>query len=278
MSANTVVNGTQDVGDAGLVMWWRGKPIPIPPVNSFTNGTEVTRFVLRTTDVLLNALGGYSSSSMSASTLYYVYMNPDGVVKASATAPTYSWYGVRVLGLNAAARDWLFIGYAYTNASTEFDDDQVNRNICNWYNRIRKSILLRPGYVNDDSNTAYTVSSTVFAAVNAGTDATGSYISTGEDSVAFFVKYYALPGASATIRCGLGDNSTTSATVAGMSEAAAASNDTSVPFVFTPAEGRRTVTLLAARVTANGTMRADMSRLGSDTDPATTYLTGEVVT
>jgi hypothetical protein len=278
MSANTVVNGTQDVGDAGLVMWWRGHPIPIPPVNSFTNGTEVTRFVLRTTDVLLNALGGYSSSAMGASTLYYVYINPDGVVRASATAPAYSWYGVRVLGLNAAARNWLFIGYARTNASTQFVDDTTNRLVVNWFNRLRKSIMLDPGYANDDAITTYSHTSTTYATVNAGSGSTGGYIANGEDSVSFHLNYYMTPAGAQAMAMGIADNSTTQPEVQNYTEANGVPSAGALNMILTPVEGYRTVSILAAVSAGTGTIRADVTREGAAADPRVTVLYGTVVT
>jgi len=278
MSGNAV-SGYPDMGMREVVVWWRGMPIvmePKPPA-AFSNPTE-SRFRLDIADNLLGSTGGMLATAMAVSTLYYIYVNPDGVLKASATAPSYSYDGVRVLNTTLGARAWLFLGYIRTSAAGNFTDTTTDRLVVNWFNRLRKSILLRPGYVNDDAITTYTHSSTVYAEVNAGTGATGSYIATGEDSVSFAAHYIALPGAAATMRCGIGDNSLTNADVSGMSEVSATVNDTSVQLIITPAEGYRTVSLLAVRLVANGTFRADLNRLGSATDPAITYLTGEVVT
>jgi hypothetical protein len=215
---------------------------------------------------------------MVASTLYYVYVNPDGVVRASATAPLYSYDGVRVLNTVLGARDWLFIGYARTDGVPNFVDTTTDRLVANWFNRLRKSIELRPNYNDNNATTTYSVGGATFGRVNAGTGDTGSYISNGEDSVSFVFNYFFTPAVSQTGAVGIGDNSLTSASPVGASEIATQAVGGSIGLKITPAEGYRTVAMLAWTTSGTMTVRADHGRHGSTADEAATCLYGEVVT
>lgn len=273
------VSGYPDMGMREVVVWWRGMPIvmePKPPA-AFAN-TKETRFTLDSDDKLLGSTGGGLSTAMAASTLYYIYINPDGVVRASATAPLYSYDGVQVLNTVLGARDWLFIGYARTNGSTQFVDTATDRLVINYYNRRRLKMLLTPGYVDDDLDSFYTYTAATFGLLNGGTGSIGSYIANGEDAAEFGMNLEGTAPAAASFLLGIGDDSSTTADA--VTQVGSAATITGQPKLVTvPSQGYHTVTMLGAVsvALAVGTVNADGPRRGGATDPKMTCLYGTVM-
>lgn len=227
--------------------------------------------VLTTGDGLLSAAGAVSGTTPSASTLYYVYVFTDGDVRLSATAPTYN-NGVYYFGSSPAGATWRFVGWIRTNSSVEFVDDTTDRLVVNYFNRLWKTILLRPAYSDGDTSTTYTTTSTTWTAANAGTGATASYIANGEDGLhvtAFGILVNS--NAGVTTRLGIGDNSGTTCVAAtrmtGTTALACACSYSTVP-----ATGYRTLVLLVSVSANTGTYTADDARNGSASDPAMTGL------
>lgn len=236
---------------------------------------------ITTTDNRIDSAGADAGAALTTSTLYYVYVSnskatfaPLGI-RLSTVAPSL-YKGAYYLGTSGNAANWRHVGWVRTNGSTQFVDDTTDRLVINRYNQRRLPILLQPGYNDNDSATSYTISSTTWAAVNGGTGATASYISDGINAVSFQAAGNGDPGASAVLAFGIGDNSTTSAYCEATSGTAARLHS-GLSMEKVQSEGYFTVSLLAYRATANGTMLADSPRNGSAADPRRTYLTGIVM-
>lgn len=281
--AASSVGGPPDSTHRDVVMWWRRKTIAFPPIDALPGAaaSQGGRFNLQTTTKLLLANGGDSASGMSASTLYYVYVNPDGFVRASATAYSYSWEGVRVLGRSGSAKDWLFIGYVRTDASTNFLDSITSRLVVNWYNRIAKALYTSPGYSDNNATTTWTTASTTWTRANAGTGSTLEFIANGEDAVTYQAHHQASDSSptASTPRSGVGESSQTSATV--FSGNSVAGSDTNVGVgssgrTYIPAEGYQYLELLARADAGTVTFYVDEPRNGSTADPAGTFITAVV--
>lgn len=233
-----------------------------------------TGLATTSTSGLISNGGTVTPTLPSASTLYYVYvgMPPGGVaqLRLCATAPTLV-NGHYALGTADSQRRWRFAGWARTNASTQFVDDTTDRLVVNYYNRLWKSILLRPAYSDGNSVTTYTTTSTTWTAANAGTGATASYIANGEDGLLITAFTKMKNSGAAFTRIGIGDNSGANcATAAEMF----GTTDTpgSCTYSTVPATGYRTIVLLVCVSAGTGTFFADAARSGSATDPVKTGL------
>jgi hypothetical protein len=233
-----------------------------------------------TTAGLLSSNGTLTSTAPSSSTLYYVYVGHVGderpLLRLSATAPSLH-RGAYYLGNGEATRMWRFVGWVYLNASTQFSDDTTNRLVVNYYNRLLKPIELKPGYADDNAATTYTTTSTTWTPANAGTNATGSYISNGEDGVCIVAFSTASNSGANTTRIGIGENSAaTAASSAAM--VGTTIQEISCVYATVPAVGRRTVVLLVNVTAGTGTYLADGARTGGTSDPVLTGLYAQVRT
>lgn len=238
-----------------------------------SDGIECT-----STDGLLTSTGGVSGTGPSSSTTYHAYVglvSGTAQLRLSGTAPT-RYLGTYYLGTDPGAKAWRFVGWVRVNGSTQFEDDTTNRGVVNYYNRLVKPVYLTPGYSDNNAATTWTTTSTTFTAANGGTGATGSYIANGEDAVRIrAVALVSNSGANSNF-VGIGDNSATTAVVAGQADGTAIQGCTAV-YSSVPAAGRRTVVLLVRVSGGTGTYYADVARGGSGADPAATYLVAEVM-
>jgi hypothetical protein len=235
-------------------------------------------------DNLISSTGTDSGGAMAASTLYYVYVSNSKAsfspssIRASATAPS-AFNGIESLAASGNGLNWRFVGWIRTDGSTQIVDTVVDRLVINYYNRRPLPIQLRPGYVNDGLQTSFSLNSTTWVALNGGTGATASYIANGEDAVEFNAAVTIGAQPSATMKAGIGDNSTTTVSTAAAfsSYTAAIGIETrTAHFKSTPAAGYRTVSLIGHVSTGTFTILADLVRNGSASDPEMTYLYGVV--
>lgn len=229
-----------------------------------------------TTDGLLTAGGTLSVTAPSPSTLYYVYVSVrvSGVpsMRLSATAPS-RHRGVYYLGTQETTRRWRFVGWVYLNGSTQFADDETNRTVANYYNRVRKNILLRPAYSDGNTATTFTEGSTVWVPANGGTGSTGSYIANGEDGLVICAFGRMVnSNAGVTTRLGIGDNSIANCAASTAVVGTTALNGSCVHSVSPSTAARRTVSLLTSVSANTGTYTVDEARNGSATDPVVTGL------
>lgn len=159
---------------------------------------------ITTSDPLVEASGGVGSSTPGANTLYYVYVSASGI-RLSGTAPS-RYRGVYYLGDSGSARLWRFVGWVRTDASTQFVDDETDRLVVNYYNRLRTSVLLTPDYNDNNGPTTYTTTSTTWVVKE-----TGSYIANGEDTIHLFA-FAVVDNSGANLSyVGIGENSSTDA-------------------------------------------------------------------
>lgn len=232
--------------------------------------------VCLTSDGLLSSAGVVTSTGPSSSTLYYAYVTADGLLRLSATAPS-RHRGVYCLGTVAPATRCRFVGWVRLNGSTNFVDSTTDRLVVNYYNRERKSLLLRPGYNDDNAATTYTTTSTTWTPANGGTGATASYIANGEDAIhAHAFSMMSNSNAGVTTRLGIGDNSAANASVSTRMTGTTALA-CSCAYSTVPATGYRTIALLVSVSANTGTYHADEARNGSAADPAVTALYATVM-
>lgn len=237
-------------------------------------------YPMLTSDNLLSSTGTDSAGAMGASTLYYVYVSNSQAsfaandLRASATGPS-AYRGAKYLGTSGNAAHWRFVGWVRTNGSTNFVNTALDRLVINYHNRLRLSVLVAPGYTDDNSLTTYTTTSTTYVAANGGTGSQGSYIANGEDAVSFRLNALASNSTPSACYAGIGENSTANAAVASQTQGVLALNF-GTTWSGVPAEGYRTINVLIAVSAGTGTFYADTSRLGSAADPYATFIEGEI--
>lgn len=247
--------------------------------------------VLNNTDNLITALGADAGSAMAASTFYYLYLSNSSAsfapssLRASINGPT-SLNGTLYLGTSGNAANWRFIGWVFTNASTQFEDSPTNRLVVNYYNRVKKSLFANPGYVDDNADTTYALVSAVWAALNGGTGSQVSFIANGEDAVSLgYVATVDIDfGASfaPVAYIGIGVDTTTDP----VNASRIANNDSSIAQTHVLSEtaaydfvspGYHTADILGV-MEGDSTVLvyADFKRLGASADPSATRLEGSV--
>lgn len=263
--------------DKGNYIWVNGQPIAIGSA-----GLTCT-----TAQNILSSTGTDSGAAAAASTLYYIYVSNSsasflpGALALSATAPS-SLNGTPYLGTTGNAANWKHVGWAYTDGSTHFLSGNANRHLINLYNAKELSLFIDPGYVDDNSQTTYSSTSTTLTSVNGGTGSTCSFISNGKDAVDVDSTWLGWNSTAANqILIGLGVDSTTTATVSQDVDdpVVASSESASLPYKAVLAVGRHYIEMLYA--TANNTravnMSADCKRAGGAApDPYGTYLNGTI--
>lgn len=253
-------------------------------VNGSSVSLGASGLALATTDNLISSTGADAGAAMGASTLYYVYVSNASAsfapsdLRASTTAPS-AVSGIKYLGSSGNALNWRFVGWAYTSGATQFTDDTTDRLVVNFYNRLRKTILLQPGYQDDNALDSFTIADVAtWGAANGGTGSTGSYIANGEDAVEFGLGIVTDdPAAGNQTYIGIGHDSVTTAYAMSASQTVATALRSHVSMSVVPAEGRRTVSILVATTDLTSTCYADNARFGGATDPRLTCLQGTVM-
>lgn len=242
-----------------------------------STGLDVT-----TTQSLINSSGASAGSNPLASTLYYVYLGGPGAsykansIGLSSTAPTLV-DGIYMLGSSSGASNFRFLGWAYTNSSTQFVDSDTNRHLVNYYNRIQKHLITAPGYNNNSADTTWTTTSTTWVKINGGTGSTVSFISNGEDCSSFHAfTSCANSGTGAYTFIGIGDNSSTTA-FCNSSHVGSVGSGIYCGMTTTPAVGYREIHMLARVSATTGTYVLDRTRGGGSSDPRATILHGTIM-
>lgn len=244
-------------------------------VNGTMVGITSSGISLTTSDRIIDSTGSFSSTAITTSTLYYLYLGESGVLRAATTAPT-RYNGIYYLGTTGGAVAWRFMGWARTNSSTQWVNDTTDRLVINYYNRLALPIYVRPGYSDGNTITTYTTTSTTWTSANAGSGSAGSYIANGEDAVRFHLTSISAGSGAISVYSGIGDNSTTNAY--SMTHSGNTTTMTNhCAMIYTPSAGYRTVNLLVAVSGGTGTFTADYSRLGGSADPVGTQIAGVVM-
>jgi hypothetical protein len=238
-------------------------------------------FTLANSANLISSTGTDSGGAPAADTLYYCYVSNSkstfaaSGIRLSATASSL-YNGVKYLATSGNGLHWRFVGWVRMNGSTQFTNSSAARHAVNYYNRRKLSILVAPGYVDDNALSTYTTTSTTFTPANGGTGSQSTYIANGEDVAEF--RLNVLVGNSGANACygGIGDNSTANAIVSEQMQGTAITSF-SASWSSTPAEGYRTINLLISVSAGTGTYYADNTRRGSAADPYATFIEGTVL-
>ena len=240
---------------------------------------------LATTDNLINSTGGDASAAMASSTLYYIYVSNSKAttfpsdLRASTTAPSLV-AGVKYLGTSGNALNWRFVGWAFTNSSTQFVDTENDRLVVNYYNKRPTVVQATPGYQDDGGVDSYTHTNTSWGDANAGSGHQLSYIANGEDSVKLSLTMVVQHSdATASFWCGIGIDGSTAPlneVIENISNAGETQNGAAA-YAYTPAEGRRTAEIRVKTNLSTLTVFSDDVRDGGTKDPFMTAIFGTVM-
>lgn len=247
---------------------------------------------------LIDNTGAHAAAGMVASTLYYVYLSNSSAtdsplrLRASTTAPS-KVNGVYYLGTSGNALNWRFVGWVYTNASINFQDQEgtlggtvagntlPRRWVVNYYNRIWKRMMLCPSYSDGGSATSYNASTTTdWLELNASGTANAhmSYINNGEDSPTFISHWEATNTGSAAF--GIGYGASLSASIAAVKVATEkGSNETEMAacsYSPTPVVGVYYATMVVHHNSTTVNIWADGARDNADADTPLTFMTATV--
>jgi hypothetical protein len=245
-------------------------------------------FTLLNTANLIAADGTDSGGAPAVDTLYYCYVSnskasfaPLGI-RMSATAPSL-FNGVKYLATTGNGANWRFVGWVRTisNAGTvNYADSLTQRLVINYYNRRRLSLETTPGYVDDNTNTTYTLASATYIALNGGTGSQLAFISNGEDATLYSLQAtVANNGIGNRMFIGVGEDSTSQASTTQTGDASVAGSNIGLNITRKTilAEGYRLLNALGRIGAGTNTYIADVTRGGGATDPPCTTLSAEIM-
>lgn len=234
-------------------------------------------------DNLITSAGADSGAPGAANTLYYVYVSnrkspfSPSSIRLSATAPQ-AVNGVYYLGAAGNARNWRFVGWVRLNATPQFQSDQSNRLIVNYYNRINLSLFTCPGYLNNDTNNTYAHTSITYTALNGGVGASMNFIANGEDAIeaSVFAMTDLTSGAGALIAA-ISLDSPTDSLASCYTQFPASAISISACIDVQPSVGYHTfwiTGLIAAGAT--GGFFSELAKQGAVNDPPVTYIIANI--
>jgi hypothetical protein len=179
-----------------------------------------------------------------------------------------------------AANGGRWLGTIMSTATAgQTEDSSANRLVFNGapWNRVPRTVLTCPGYVDNNAQTNYTSTSTTFtAATFNGASGVVSFVSDGGyPSVPISADAQCVNSGANGTYVGIGFNSSTTP------QAAAAQVGTTAAHINArsdqlPAVGYNTITLLIRVSAGTGTYSSDDSRGGGSADPRLTQLNGSV--
>jgi len=232
-------------------------------------------YAITTSQGLLDSGGAITNTLPSASTLYYVYLNSNGI-RLCATAPSYL-DGIYYLGSGALTRTWRFCGWVYTDGSTQFVDSDIARHLVNYYNRLRKRLFVCPSYSDDEAETTWTETSTTWTKATGGSDV--SFITNNEDTVWLTVVADVSISTNGNGGPGIGIDGITTVPVSG-DVTLTANEEYSITLTYgydAGNAGQHTASFVVRVSTGTLTIQADDERHGADADPAVSYLMGHLM-
>lgn len=250
----------------------------------------VSGMQINNTAELIDADGLDTTAAPSAAGLYYCYLSNELAtdfpveLRLSAQAPTDSGTsGQKYLASSGNGANWRLIALFYLVddgvGNYVFRDSETQRLICHVDNQIPRSLLGRPGYVNDNAQTNVAVANGNYNPLSAATPPPGKveWITyPASVSVELHLTALVVAGtAGATSQWGIGVDSTTAAVVAAQVASAAVNVSASCSHSFEPAAGYH-YALPVASTGLGATWCADTGRHGSAADVPGTVLTGTV--
>ncbi len=235
------------------------------------------------TDNLIDAAGADAAAAMAASTLYYVYVSNSKAtfapsdLRGSVTAPSVH-NGVQYLGVAGNALQWRFVGWVFTNGSTQFKDQDNARNIANYYNRVWKRLYTNPGYVDDNNRETWTTASTTWVNANGGVGHQVSFIANGEDAADIRAQLTGYNSAGSHNRVGIQRDNAGGPVTAAESESSTSDDRWEICILdcYIPTVGRHTAEMQACVSSGTLTAFADIDRNGATADPPATLIIGKV--
>ena len=243
---------------------------------------------IATSNTLLTSTGADAGGSMGVSTLYYIYVSNSQAsyapssIKASATAPS-SYLGAKYLGTSGNAAHWRFVGWIRTNAGSNIVDTETQRFVVNYHNRRATGLFSAPGYVDDNADTTWGVTSSTYVQVNGGTGSKIEFLWNGEDAVTYTGTVGARGNSGltpATVYFGVGEDSTTQPKLANAASLVATyKGSISVSRTYTPTAGEyHYLEMLACDGGGNdANADLDLSRLGAAADPVATFIAAVIM-
>lgn len=210
--------------------------------------------------------------SITAATLYYVYLDDDAATLVVSTNIPGLQDEVQVMASDPTK---LLLGWIYASGTNTTEDSLANRYVINYYNRRYRPLFTCPNYSDGGTSNTYTSNSADYAAINGGTADSVGFISNGEDAIDVSFTYTAAASASASVQIGIGDNSSTTAW-AGTSWGASSLPRGVFRFVGVRAVGQRRLHMIADCNSQTQTFTADFVRGGGASDPYGTFLAGGV--
>ncbi len=231
-----------------------------------------------TSDKLLEATGEVGSTSVSGGSLYHIYVGNVGAVpqiRLSATGPTLH-LGTYYLGTGPGADLWRFCGWAFYSDASEFVDSEIQRLLCNYYNRVLKDLYRTPGYADDNNQTTFTEANTAWVVANAGTENQVEFVSNAEDAVVIHATASVSNSGANTSELGIGIDSQASPDRVGIHGGTDIGN-IALHYSEVLAVGWHTADMLTRVSGGTATYIADDDRNGAGVDPPVTYLSGQVL-
>lgn len=235
-----------------------------------------------TGDNLIAADGTDAGGDAAVDTLYYVYVSNSSAsfsatsLRGSATAPS-EVDGVLYLGTTGNALNWRFVGRIRTidagGGTVNFADSESRRFVQNHYNKIRKHLLTRPGYSDNNAQTTFNFTGASWAALNGGTSDFVEFIADGINSVelAFNAQATSQTGAIA-----IGIDTSTNPQGAAAAFTSAAITQCAI-YKDTPAAGYHVANMCAVVPAGTAVIVADRGRSGANADVCMTYLKGSIL-
>jgi hypothetical protein len=246
-------------------------------------------FVSQTLSLYYSGGSGHASGSV-----YDIYLWMDGTTQRVVTGPAWASTTSRGTGAGTAeietlngvnvnkvsmtvrngattytmpARYGTVIGSICPSANGQVSWSQTNRGISNMYNQEDVIIRSCPGYANDNANTTWSVTSSVFTKANGGTGSDLKFVLCKPQQV--LVSIYAMMTVQVYALIGIGFDSGTSPTRAAW--VYSAWNSMSVQDSAVLIEGSHYAAFLVESGSA-GTFLADTTRYGASADPEVTFI------
>ena len=248
-------------------------------VNGEALGLGVDGLSFTTTTPLVGATGNVGSAVVAASTLYCCYISDltgKTQIALSGTTPT-RYLGSYYLGTSGAAARWRFCGWLYTDSSTQFVDSETQRFCANYYNREVKDLFRAPGYVDNDTQTVETETSTSWIRLVLGANATRvEFISNAEDAAVLHATTSVSSSGAFSSFLGISVDSGSSAHRVGLHGGTDIGN-IALHYSDVLSAGYHFADL-TVRVSAGvSTYILDDERAGAAADPPVTYISGQVL-
>jgi len=170
----------------------------------------------------------------------------------------------------------LLLGSIYTTGTTTTEDSQVNRYVGNVYNAVPLRMFSCPAYVDNNTVTSYSHTSTTWIEANGGTGSRANYMLPLPAMVSIGIQAVGDPAGATSIGAGVGNDSATTASIELLGVTSTRISASTVARFQQP-PGKHYGALLLRVSGGTATIYADNNRSGGASDPALTHIHGEVL-